>query len=355
MKVRYALIVFAVLGGIAVWSYLYLRPAEETGFVYVSGRIEGDEVDVGIKVAGRIKELRVKEGETVKKDQVVATLDARDLKARLSQAVAAKKSANAHALAAKAELAVYKKRLKAAETGRTYLAKQVEADLKVAEANLEKNEADLNRFKTLLEENVIPLEKFEKIKEAYRISLARYKLAQKGWVRVKAKNEQIDSLREAVSAKERVYQSALSAVDQAEAAISEIKSYLEDTIVKAPCNGTVMVKMVEPGEVVPAGAPLVTVIELDKLYLKGYVPETKIGKIRLNAPAYIVLDAFGEERFPAAVGYISQYAEFTPKEVQTKEERVKQVFAVKLYLKENPKHLLKPGMPGDGYIKIETP
>ena len=141
---------------------------------------------------------------------------------------------------------------------------------------------------------------------------------------------------------------------RAKAATNEIKSYVDDTVIISPCNGTVIAKLVEQGEVIPAGTPVVTIVNLDNLYLKGYVPETQIGKIRFNAPAYIIVDAFPDRHSPAYVGYISQSAEFTPKEVQTKEERVKQVFSVKLYLKKNPKHFLKPGMPADGYIKLRN-
>jgi len=355
MKYKYWLIGFVLLVTTGICFYLYLRPSNEINFIYVSGRIEGDEVDVGTKVGGRITELKVKEGERVKKGQVIATLDANDLKARLNQALAAKRSAEAQAAASMAELKLHQKRLKAAEASRAYLAKQVETQIKITRIELEKKKADFERFKKLWQKRVIAKEKFEQIKELYNISLARFQVAQQGWLQVKAKDAEIESLKQAIKAKENVYQSVLSQARQAEAVIDEIKSYLEDTIITSPCNGTVVVKTVEPGEVVPAGAAIVTIVDLNALYLKGYVPETQIGKIKLNTPAYIVVDAFPKRRFPAYVGYISQYAEFTPKEVQTKEERVKQVFAVKLYLKENPNYLLKPGMPADGYIKIKIP
>ena len=352
---KYFLIGFLFLIIIGIFSYFFLFPSKEKGVIYVSGRIEGDEVDVGTKVAGRVKELKVKEGEFLKKNQVIAILDAKDLKARLNQALAAKKSAEAQAEAVLKELNHYKKQLKASKTDRNYLVKQVEAQIKITKATLEKKEADFKRFKKLWQKSVIAQERFERVKEAYTISLARYEVAQKGWLQVKAKDAEIESLKQTIRAKENAYKSALSQIRQAEAVVNEIKSYLEDTIITSPCRGTVIVKIVEPGEVVPAGTPIVTVVDLDALYLKGYVPETQIGKFSLNTPAYIVVDAFPKRRFPAYVGYISQYAEFTPKEVQTKEERVKQVFAVKLYLKENPHYLLKPGMPADGYIKIKTP
>jgi HlyD family secretion protein len=105
------------------------------------------------------------------------------------------------------------------------------------------------------------------------------------------------------------------------------------------------------GEVVTSGSPILEVVNLDRLYLKAYVPENQIGRIRLGLPAQVYVDAYPNEPFDATVGYISSSAEFTPKEVQTPDARVKLVYAVKLYLKNNPNHRLTPGMPEDAIIR----
>lgn len=105
------------------------------------------------------------------------------------------------------------------------------------------------------------------------------------------------------------------------------------------------------GEVVAAGAPLLELVDLDHLYLKVYVPEVQIGKLRLDLSARIFTDAFPEQPFEAMVRYIASKAEFTPKEVQTPDERVKLIYAVKLYLRENPDHRLTPGLPADAIIR----
>ena len=105
------------------------------------------------------------------------------------------------------------------------------------------------------------------------------------------------------------------------------------------------------GEVVTAGAPLYELVDLDRLYLKAYVPEVQIGKLRLGLRARIYTDAFPDEPFPAVVRYIASRAEFTPKEVQTPDERVKLIYAIKLYLDENPEHRLTPGLPADAVIR----
>lgn len=109
--------------------------------------------------------------------------------------------------------------------------------------------------------------------------------------------------------------------------------------------------MVNTGEVVSAGSPLLEIVDLDKLYLKVYVPETQIGKLRLGLPARIHVDAFPDHPFDATVRYIASRAEFTPKEVQTVDERVKLIFAVRLYLDANPESRLMPGLPADAVIR----
>jgi HlyD family secretion protein len=103
--------------------------------------------------------------------------------------------------------------------------------------------------------------------------------------------------------------------------------------------------MVDVGEVITAGSPIFDIVNLDRLYLQVYIPEKDIGKVRLGLPARIYADAFPNTFFPATVRYIASRAQFTPKEVQTPDERVKLVFAVRLYLDENPNHCLLPVFP----------
>lgn len=140
-------------------------------------------------------------------------------------------------------------------------------------------------------------------------------------------------------------------IQQARAALDELQSVLKDLSLVSPVSGTVTTRMHDVGEVVSAGTPVLDLVDLDKLYLKAYVPENQIGKLRLGLPARIYVDAFPNTFFEANVGYIASTAEFTPKEVQTPEERVKLVYAVKLYIKNNPEHRLTPGMVADAVIQ----
>lgn len=142
-------------------------------------------------------------------------------------------------------------------------------------------------------------------------------------------------------------------IRQGRARVRELRSLLADNVIRAPVSGTVTTRLQDRGEVVAAGTPLLELVNLDALYLKVYVPEDQIGKLRVGLPARVYTDAFPLEPFPATVRAISPRAEFTPKEVQTKAERVKLVYAVKLYLDANPDHRLTPGLPADAVIRWE--
>lgn len=138
---------------------------------------------------------------------------------------------------------------------------------------------------------------------------------------------------------------------QGQAALAEAQSVQDDLTLRAPAAGVITQRLVDVGEVAAAGAPLFDIVNLDRLYLKVYVPENEIGKVRLGLPARIYTDAFPNEPLSATVRYIAARAEFTPKEVQTPDERVKLVYAVKLYLDANTQHRATPGLPADAVIR----
>jgi HlyD family secretion protein len=140
-------------------------------------------------------------------------------------------------------------------------------------------------------------------------------------------------------------------LSQGRAVQVEAESVLSDLTLVAPIDGVITTRVRDKGEVVSAGSPVFDVVNLDRLYLKVYVPESQIGMLRLSLPARIYTDAFPDKPFPAVARYIASRAEFTPKEVQTPDERVKLVYAVKLYLDENPDHCLTPGLPADAVIR----
>jgi HlyD family secretion protein len=124
-----------------------------------------------------------------------------------------------------------------------------------------------------------------------------------------------------------------------------------DFAIRSPITGRVLTRSVELGERVGDGTPLFTLVDLDRLYVKIYVPEPSIGKVALGQDARVYVDAYPERPFAGRVSRVSQEAEFTPKNVETREERVKLVFAVEIALAENPDGVLKPGMPADAVIR----
>jgi HlyD family secretion protein len=144
---------------------------------------------------------------------------------------------------------------------------------------------------------------------------------------------------------------ALAQIAAAQAALKEIDATLADMALKSPTQGTVLNRFQDEGELVSAGTPVFEVVDLDRLFLKAYIPETEIGKIHLGMTARVYTDAFPDQWFDAEVGYISQQAEFTPKEIQTAAERVNLVYAVKLYVKSNRQGRITPGMPADAVIR----
>jgi HlyD family secretion protein len=144
-----------------------------------------------------------------------------------------------------------------------------------------------------------------------------------------------------------------AALREAKASLAEQQRYLDEMTVRTPAAGTVLVRTIERGEWVQPGTPLYTLVDLTQLYLKIYVPEPDIGKIVHDQPARVHVDAFPNRFFPARVSKIASEAEFTPKNVETREERVKLVFAVELALEDNPGSTLKPGMPADAVVRLE--
>lgn len=174
-------------------------------------------------------------------------------------------------------------------------------------------------------------------------------LAAAGALEITGQREQLRAVARQVEIARAGLETARAQGRGAVAARDELRTALGEARVSAPASGVVVSKVVNPGEVVPAGTPLLVVVDLQALWLKVFIPEPEIGKLRLGAEGRISVDAFPGRAFAAKVTEVSQRAEFTPKDVQTKEERVKQVFAVKLAV-ENPDNVLKPGMPADARI-----
>lgn len=349
-----ALVVLAIV--VAGGTYLaldrwVLNNSLPEGLIQANGRIEGDHVTVSSKFPGRIRELLVREGAAVTQGQVLIRLDDSQTAARVRQAKHAAEALEAQAEAAHTQLAVLNLDVPLSIEAADAQVARAKALWDKAIAVEKEAKSDAERFRQLAEKDQASIQQRDQAQMRRDVAInevaaalsgltqAKKQLAQAelGWNRIKAKEEEVAALE-----RQR---------DQAYAAFDEAESILKDLIITAPTSGTVTTRMVDGGEVVAAGAPLLELVDLDHLYLKVYVPEVQIGKVRLDLPARIYTDAFPEQPFDATVRYIASKAEFTPKEVQTPDERVKLIYPVKLYLSDNPDHRLTPGLPADAIIR----
>jgi len=339
------------LGAITAWWLVVRQPPLPEGLVQANGRLEGDHYTVASKVAGRVASLNAREGDLVTAGQLLAQLDCGQLQARVDQARAAVDAHKAQLGAAQSGLATLKLKVPLQiDTARAGIA-HAEAVLGAAKASALQAARDARRFQALLKSNSVDQETAEQkvlandVAQAHEatalaaLTQARKQLAEVelGWQQVKIREQEVAAMQ--------------AQARQVKAVLAEALSLLDDLSIRAPADGTITTRIADEGEVVAAGSPLFDIVDMDRLYLQVFIPENVIGKVRRGLPARIYTDAFADKPFAATVRYIASQAEFTPKEVQTPDERVKLVYAVKLYLEENPQHQLTPGLPADAVIR----
>ena len=376
-----AVVLLALLFGalFLIWKLFLSRPAAPDSVIALSGRVEGDDSAVAPKTTGRILQIQVREGDTVKAGDTIAILGDEQLRAREEQSRAALDQAEAKAKWALDQIAVLQEQLRQSEL-QTEQAKidaagrvrQAEADLAAAEANLAQQEAsyqlalfDKEAYQRLAATGAVPERKGKEAastaaqQEAAVASARRRVEAARGALtvaRATLDNPGIRSSQTAVVRKQMLQQQAdiagaNAASEQARAQLAEAQANRQDLIVKAPFDGTVMTRAAEPGEVVTSGTPIITLLDLSKVYLRGYVPEGEIGNVTLGQPARVFLDSDPAQPLEAYVSRVDPEATFTPENTYFRDERVKQVVGVKLQLKGSIGKA-KPGMPADGEILV---
>ncbi|SMP61600.1 HlyD family secretion protein [Neorhodopirellula lusitana] len=355
-KIFQHLVTFLVLAGIAAGSYFAwdrwgrVEPLP-AGLIQANGRIEGDHVTIASKFAGKISELLVREGDSVEPGQVLARLESEQVRAKLHQAEQAVLAAQSQLEAAKSSLDLLKHEVPLmVETAQASLehAQAVVAKAKAAEQQAAR---DAERFTKLASHGTVDGRKSEEVDLGWTVAKNDVRVAETAVTQAEKQLAQANLGEQRIRAKTAQVAAISAQVAGAEAVRDEAQSVLDDLTIRAPSAGVITTRVVDAGEIVAAGSPLFDVVNLDRLYLKVYVPEVEIGRLRLDLPARIHTDAFPDKPFPAQVRYISSRAEFTPKEVQTPDERVKLVYAIKLYLDENIDHQLSPGLPADAVIR----
>lgn len=330
MKHRRPLLIGAVgIALVALLAVWLLRRGARDGGIEASGTVEATEADLGFGIPGRIAEVRVDEGDSVTAGQELAILDPDEPRARHQQALAA-------AAAAEAQLEELEHGSRPQEIA------QAEAALSAALQALEAARLDRRRTQTLHEEGGASGEALDR---------AETRLAAAEAERTRAA-EQLDLAREGPRTERISAQRAI--VEQARAGVAGAASLLRDASILAPFPGIVTIRHREPGETVAAGAPVVSVIDLDDRWVRIYVPETAIGRVRIGQPAAITADTYPDRRYEGRVVFIASEAEFTPSNVQTKEERVRLVYEVKVRVTGDPGYELKVGTPADVRLTEEA-
>ncbi|MGI6386253.1 MAG: efflux RND transporter periplasmic adaptor subunit [Desulfomonilia bacterium] len=332
-------LVLAVLiaGGIL---YAVLHGGNDRDIIRVSGNIEATDVQLSFKIPGRLQSRPVSEGDRVEKGRIVAELDRSDEEVSVEQA-------RANVNYARSVLQELEKgsRAQEVEAARAEL-KRARAGLDTAQAQLDLARSDYERFSKLQEQGGISLRDLEEYRTRYAVAQSAYGEAD---ARVRAAHQQF-SLVEEGPRKEKIEQAA-SQLENAEKALKKAELSLSYTALHAPMDAVVLSTVAEAGEYLNPGAPVMTIADLEHPWLRAYVAETDLGRISLNQEVEVTTDTYPGKVYQGHISFISSEAEFTPKSVQTEEERVNLVYRIKIAL-QNPNQELKPGMPADAVIKL---
>ena len=329
MKKQFAAVIAVVLLLSAfLLLYFYHRSGNGKGQVRISGNIEVTTVEVSFKVPGRVAERLVDEGETVKKDQLIARLEDDDF----THEVALRRAEFEAARASLNELLAGSRKEEIA---------QAEAELAAVHAEAKNYSDDYRRQEALFGKGVISRQKLDNAKTAYESYKARERQAAEALalVRKGPRSERIDQAR--------------ARFKEAGAALMIAETRLGHTRLSSPVSGLIMAKNIEPGEQVAAGTPVVTIGMLDSVWVRAYINETDLGRVKVGQNARVTTDTWPGKSYDGTVSFIASEAEFTPKNVQTEKERVKLVYRVKINI-PNPRMELKPGMPADAEIQTGT-
>lgn len=298
------LIALVAAGGFGYWKSLQDRLPE--GIYEANGRLEATEVQVATKYPGRLAEVLVAEGDNVLSGQLLARIDTRTLEAQRAQA-------QSEVVRARENVA------------------SVQATVHLRESERRLAQQDLARFREL------------------------YARGHSSGQQIDQQQARFDTASAALEAAQAQVQAAQASIASAEAMVAQLSSEIDDSSLRAPMNGIVQLRLAEPGEVLGAGGRVFLLIDPSDQYMNVYLPSAVAGRLVASDQARIVLDALPEQPLPAEVAFVAAKAQFTPKEVETRDERQKLVFRVKLRLTD-PAAVpqAKPGMPGSAYVRRDA-
>jgi len=330
---RRLLVLFVLAAVLAVGYYFYLRPhwrnkSTDVNVLRLSGNIETHESVVGFKVQGRIVDLPVQEGQWVEEGTLLARLDSDDYRQQVAM-----DQASVGVQRAQLELGL-------AGTRRQQL-RVAEKALDDAKADFSQRQIDFKRADSLYREGVGPQDTRDQAETNLKRAQASLERAQ----------QEYDQAQEGTRKEELAVSRAT--LLQAEQKLRLSKINLEYTTLRAPKSGVILVRQAELGEVAVPNTPVVTLGDLNNVWLRAYVSETDLGRIHFGTAAAIRTDTYPGKTYHGRISFISDKAEFTPKSVQTFKERVTLVYRIKIDV-ENPNHDLKPGMPADAEISLNS-
>ena len=369
-----------VAGANLAYRFFFRGPAAPASIVRLAGRIEGDDSAVAPKVTGRILEIRVREGDSVKAGDVIAVLDDPQLHSREQQARSQAEAAGAQLSSSQQQIAILTDQLQQTELQTSQASVDADGRVLQAEAELSHAEAELAQQEASLKLAVYDRDAYTRLARDGAVSERQGKQAQTTAetqeALVAAARRQVESARAAVNVakanlanpqirtaqqaqirkqiaqQEATVASSRADANRARAQLQEAQENIRDLTVVAPFDGAIATRTAEPGEVVQAGTAIVTLIDLTKVYLRGFIPEGENGRVRLGQPARVFLDSDPNKPLEAVVSRIDPQATFTPENTYFRNERVKQVVGVKLLLKSGIGYA-KPGMPAEGEIEVD--
>ncbi|MGP8260628.1 MAG: HlyD family secretion protein [Acidobacteriaceae bacterium] len=372
--------VLLILVGLILWRVFFSTPALPASIVAVSGRIEGDDSAVASKTTGRILEVRVREGDSVNAGDIIAVLDDAQIRAREAQAQAALSGAEAKGDAARQQIAVLQQQLDQSQlqVGQSKFdtegrVNQAQADLAAAQSDLAQQKAayqiaafDKDAYTRLAKTGAVSVRQGLQAaatadqQEAAvaaaqrRVEAAQAELTTAQGVRANPgiHESQVALVRSQLAEQKAEVANAAAQTQQAQAQLAEAEDNRNDLTIRAPFTGTVVTRAAEPGEVIPAGTAVITLLDLTKVYLRGFVPEGEIGKVKVGQPARVYLDSNPQKPVDAYVSRIDPQATFTPENTYFRDDRIKQVVGIKLQLMAGF-GFAKPGMPVDGEVLVQ--
>ncbi|AXZ15001.1 TPA: HlyD family efflux transporter periplasmic adaptor subunit [Klebsiella pneumoniae] len=351
IKKRWAGYFVGLLVVLAAAAWWLLRPPGlPAGFASSNGRIEATEVDIASKIAGRIDTILVKEGQSVHQGEVLARMDTRVLNEQRLEAAAQIKEAESAVLAARALLDQRQSEMRASE-----------AVVKQRQAELDSTAKRHVRSNTLSQRGAVSAQQLDDDRAAAESARAALESAK---AQVSAARAALESAKAQVSAARAAIEAARTSIIQAQTRVEaaqaterRILADIDDSELKAPRDGRIQYRVAEPGEVLAAGGRVLNMVDLADVYMTFFLPTEQAGLLALGSEARLVLDAAPDLVIPANISFVASVAQFTPKTVETSDERLKLMFRVKARIPPEllAQHLeyVKTGLPGMAYVRLD--